>query len=148
MSTVGVAFRARWQARRDLRHRALPRHLAGGEVVANRGSVTAEMAVALPVLVFVVGAGMWLIAALLAQTRCIDAAREAARAMARGDDRASAEAVARRVAPPGSSLDIRVIGREVTVTVRNVVRPGGGLPARLVPVRVSATATTDMEPAR
>ena len=49
------------------------------------GMATAELAVVLPVLVLLVAAGLTAISVLLAQLRCVDGAREAARAAARGE---------------------------------------------------------------
>ncbi len=50
---------------------------------ADRGSVTAELAVALPALVLLLLAGLTAVQAVTVQLRCVDAAREAARAAAR-----------------------------------------------------------------
>ena len=50
-----------------------------------RGAVTAETSVVLPLLVAVTLAMVWLVAVGLAQMRATDAAREAARALARGE---------------------------------------------------------------
>lgn len=119
---------------------------ARGLSSGSRGSVTAEMAVALPTLVLMVAAGIWLVSAVLAQARCVDAAREAARALARGDDLSVARQAARRTAPAGASVTISVSGRLVEVTVRGSVAPIGGLSRRLVPATVSARATTELEP--
>ena len=51
-----------------------------------RGAVTAELAMALPLLVAVTVGLVWLLAVGAAQLRVVDAARETARAVARGDD--------------------------------------------------------------
>jgi hypothetical protein len=73
------------------------------------------------VLVLCVGG----ITAVSAQVRCIDAAREAARLAARGDERASAEAV-HAIAPAGAILRMRAEGGFVvaTVSTRAALLPG------------------------
>lgn len=89
--------------------------------------VTAEIAAALPVLVLVVAMGMAAVSVVTAQLRCVDAAREAARAAARDEPLAVAEAVARRAAPHDARIDIRLVGDEVVVTVSARHRPLSGL---------------------
>ncbi|BBY81597.1 hypothetical protein MPUL_27550 [Mycolicibacterium pulveris] len=63
--------------------------------------------------------------------RCVDAAREAARLAARGDDGAAA---ARSVAPDGAMLDVQREGGWVvaTVTARSALLPGVTVAARAV----------------
>lgn len=55
--------------------------------------------------------------------RCVDAAREAARLAARGDDGSNA---ARAIAPEGASVHLRRDGAQVvaTVSARSVLLPG------------------------
>ncbi|MCV7153445.1 TadE family type IV pilus minor pilin [Mycolicibacterium pyrenivorans] len=67
------------------------------------------------------------------QVRCVDAAREAARLAARGDDGAAARA-ARTVAPAGAVLDLRRDGDDVvaTVTSRSALLPGVSITADAV----------------
>ncbi|MEZ0362881.1 TadE family type IV pilus minor pilin [Mycobacterium sp. pUA109] len=64
------------------------------------------------------------VTAVAMQVRCIDAAREAARLAARGDDRA-AVAVARQIAPGGATVGLRRDGGFVvaTVTARSNLLP-------------------------
>ena len=50
------------------------------------------------------------------QVRCVDAAREAARLAARGDERSAVDA-ARRVAPAGARVQVRRDGEFVVATV-------------------------------
>lgn len=59
------------------------------------------------------------------QVRCVDAAREAARLAARGDD-ASAPGVARNIAPNGAAIQLRRDGDVViaTVSARSALLPG------------------------
>ncbi|CAN5708279.1 TadE family type IV pilus minor pilin [soil metagenome] len=71
------------------------------------------------------------ITAVSAQLRCIDAAREAARLAARGDDGTSA---VRAIAPAGAGLQLQVDGGFVvaTVTSRAALLPGLTISARAV----------------
>jgi hypothetical protein len=63
--------------------------------------------------------------AMAMQVRCIDAAREAARLAARGDDGHAVQA-ARDIAPVGAVVDLRKEGGLVvaTVTARSMLLPG------------------------
>ena len=72
------------------------------------------------------------IGAVLAQIRCVDAAREAARLAARGD--AAAVEVSQRIAPAGAAIGIRRDGEFViaTVTVGATGLPGLRLNAEAV----------------
>lgn len=70
------------------------------------------------------------VSAVSMQVRCIDAAREAARLAARGDER-SAIAAARGVAPGGAVVQLRRDGEFVvaTVTARSNLLPALGITA-------------------
>jgi hypothetical protein len=74
------------------------------------------------------------------QVRCIDAAREAARLAARGDDN-SASTAAQGIAPDGSAIQLRRDGDWIvaTVTARSPLLPG---------VTVAADAVAAAEPGR
>jgi hypothetical protein len=74
------------------------------------------------------------------QVRCIDAAREAARLAARGDER-SAIAAARGVAPGGAGVELRRDGEFVvaTVTARSKLLPM---------LHIAATGASVVEPTR
>jgi hypothetical protein len=65
------------------------------------------------------------VTAVSMQVRCVDAAREAARLAARGDED-SAAAAARAIAPGGATLQLRRDGGFVVarVTVRSRLLPG------------------------
>ena len=91
-----------------------------------RGMVTAETAVVLPVLVALTLAMVWLLTLGVAQMKVTDAAREAARALARGEPVDSAIELAERVAP-GASVTIEHDEGMVVVTVRQTVSPPGGV---------------------
>jgi hypothetical protein len=106
----------------------------------DRGSATAELAVSLPALMLMVFLALTAVAAVRTQLQCVDAAREAARAAARGEP---GPAAGRRVAPPGAVVTVTVDGDIVRATVGTHVRPLGG---RLPGFDVSATAVAAVEP--
>lgn len=109
---------------------------------AERGMVTAEIAAALPILVLVLVAAVWTVALAGAQLRCADAAREAARAAARGDDVAAVRQVAKAIAPSGAIVDVQRDGGTVVVEVTAAIplpEPlGGPMPAPAVQGRAVA----------
>ena len=80
------------------------------------------------------------ITAVSMQVRCIDAAREAARLAARGDER-SAVSTARGIAPGGALVQLRRDGEFVvaTVTARSHLRPTLG---------ITATGVSAIEPSQ
>ncbi len=71
------------------------------------------------------------ISAVSMQVRCVDAAREAARLAARGDERSAVD-VARRVAPGGAQIQLRHDGQVIvaTVTVRPKLLPALAIAAK------------------
>ena len=132
---------ARGPVRAGLRRVAPP----GGR---ERGYVTAETAVVLPVLLVVLVLAVWVLAAVSAQLRCTDAAAMTARAAARGESTASAISTGRQVAPSGADLQVDLDGELVQVQVRAQVKPFGslsGLPALSVHARAVA-AREDVAP--
>lgn len=87
----------------------------------------------LPVLVLLLGIGVGTVAAVTAQLRCIDAAREGARAAARGETVGTATELAAQAAPEGAEVTVSVGEERVVVTVTARVEIGGGvLPTVLV----------------
>lgn len=94
---------------------------------SERGAVTAELTMVLPVLVAVTLGLAWLLAVGFDQVRLIDAARETARAVARGDGEVAAVAAGRRVAPEGATFAVSVDDGAVRVTARARVDGPGGL---------------------
>ncbi|MEV5647627.1 TadE family type IV pilus minor pilin [Nocardia sp. NPDC052254] len=80
------------------------------------GAVTVEAAIALAALVVVVVLCLGALLAASMQIRCIDAAREAARLAARGAD-SDAVPIARQVAPPGATIDLRDADDRIVATV-------------------------------
>jgi len=106
----------------------------------DRGSVTAETAVVLPVLLLAVAAGVWLIGVADAEAlQRMDAAFEDMWA-ARGEPVAQVRAAAAEAAPAGAQITVQQGGPMVTVAVTAVVRPFGGLLRSLPTVHVGATA--------
>jgi len=103
----------------------------------DEGSVTAELAVALPavvvVLLLVLGVG----AASVEQVRVVDAARTGARVAAVGDDDGAVRAAAQRLAGPGADVGIERDPPWVTVSVRAAVVAG---------IQVGASASAWVEP--
>jgi len=94
---------------------------------SDRGSVTAEAAVALPALVLVIAAAVGAVTAVTTQLRCLDGAREAARAAARSEPEVVVRDLATRAGPPGGTAEVSTEGDRVTVTVRARVHLLGGL---------------------
>ncbi|WP_310961517.1 pilus assembly protein [Nocardioides terrisoli] len=109
------------------------------------GAVTAETAVVLPILaVFTVGMA-WLVSLGVAQVRVQDAAREAARVIARGDTTSTGVSYARRVAPTGSKVVVENGTGTVVVTVRAPVRGPRGVFAFLPEFDVHAQSVAARE---
>lgn len=110
-----------------------------------RGAVTAELALGLPLLLAVTIGLVWLLSVGAGQVRVVDAAREAARGLARGDPEAAAVARAHRVAGEGSRVSTETSGGEVTVTVTRQVGAPGGLFDALPAVELEAEAVASVE---
>lgn len=110
-----------------------------------RGTVSAETAVVLPVLVAVALALVWVVALAVTQVRVVDAAREVARAAARDEPPAAAVALGRRVAPAGARIDVDRADGLVRVRVTAEVGGPGGLLRFLPGVEVDAEAVAASE---
>lgn len=109
--------------------------------VRDRGSVTAELAAALPALTLLLTASLTGVTAVVSKLRCVDAAREAALATARGE---LGEPPARRAAPDGAAIDIRADGDMVRAVVRTQVRAlGVGVPGLVVEGEAAAAMEPD-----
>ncbi|MFN2518870.1 MAG: TadE family type IV pilus minor pilin [Jatrophihabitantaceae bacterium] len=99
--------------------------------------VTAELAACLPVLVLVLAVAVSAVSVASVRVRAQDAAREAARAAARGDP-GLAQRLAQHSAP-GVEVDITKQGDEVIAIAHVRVRPlAGWLPALTVTERAVA----------
>ncbi len=79
--------------------------------------VTAELAAGFPALVLVLLMAIWAITFATGQLRCSDAAREAARAAARGEDLAVVREVAAESAPSGANVVIDEVDGLIEVRV-------------------------------
>lgn len=111
------------------------------------GAVTAEAAVVLPVVVLFALGLAWLVALGATQVRALDAARETARAVARGEDQEASVGLGARVATSGARISVRDEGETVAVTVDAPVRGPGGLFGFLPTYHARATAIAAEEPA-
>jgi Flp pilus assembly protein TadG len=94
----------------------------------DRGGVTVEAAVAVCGLVAVLALGVSAVMAVVGQLRCTDAAREAARLVARGDD-ARVGGVVEAIAPQGARWSVGREGDTASVEVA-ISRLGVELRAR------------------
>jgi uncharacterized iron-regulated membrane protein len=110
------------------------------------GAVTAEAAVALPVLVLLALGLAWVVALGAAEVRALDAAREVARAVARGEDPTTSRELGARVAAPGSRIVVHDEGETIEVSVDSPVRGPGGIFAFLPAYHVTAQAVAAREP--
>src|SRR4051812_21206280 len=105
------------------------------------GMVTAELAACLPVLVLILGVAISAVEVVAERVRLVDAAREAARAAARGDPGAG-----RRLAleqAPGARGAVTSGGGRVPAVATKQVHPlGGWLPS----ITVSERCVAAVEP--
>jgi Flp pilus assembly protein TadG len=105
------------------------------------GMVTAELATALPVLVLLALVAVMIVGLAQARVRCADAAREAARAIARGDP-AAADGVARAAAGHPIAIHEASGPERTTVTVSLTLHSLSWLG----PITVTETAVVATEP--
>lgn len=112
-------------------------------VGAERGAVTAELAILLPAVVLLLLVCGVLGAAVLGQIRCADAARAGARAAAIGESHEQVVAVAQQLA--GDDAEVLVSRDGAWVEVR-VARPVAGELVGLGALQASATARAWVEP--
>lgn len=111
-----------------------------------RGAVTAETAVALPVLVLMSLALAWLVGLGVGQVRVVDAARETARALARGETVGHATDLGRQVAPAGADIRVSTDDGLVRVAVSAEVHGPGGVLGFVPGFVARAEAVTAAEP--
>lgn len=107
----------------------------------DRGAVTVEAAISVCALVVLLAMLLTGIGAVIDQLRCTDAAREAARLVARGEQHRARQAV-ERIGPRDARLRVSTSGDEITVRV-SAEAAGGLLPG----VRLRAEAYAVAEPA-
>lgn len=111
------------------------------------GMVTAEAAAVLPVVTAFALVLVWMVSLGIAQVRVVDAARDAARSVARGDDDATATAAARRTVGDDATVEIERAGALLTVTVTEVAGAPGWLLVPLPSVTLHASSTAEDEDA-
>jgi len=115
----------------------------GRRVRRDAGMVTAELAAGLPAVALVLVSGVGAIGVGIDQVRCVDAARLAARALARGDPPGVAGRLVAATAPPGAKVAVTSGGKVVTVTVS----ARRSLPGTSLTWQVSSSATAQLEQA-
>lgn len=111
----------------------------------DEGMVTAEVAVVLPALAVVLVFALWSVAAVTAQLRCVDAARIAARALARGEGTAASVSAASSAAPAGAQVDVSRSGVLLAVEVHAIARLPGPWSGALPGLSLSGRAVTPVE---
>ncbi len=109
---------------------------------SQRGAVTTETALALPFLLTLVLAGIWCIGLITTHLQCIDASRDIARALARGDTPADLQSLIHQLTPPTATVTYQTTPT-IQVTVKATPRPF--LPFLPTPTQ-SAQATLHPEP--
>ena len=109
------------------------------------GMVTAEAAAVLPLVALVALALVWVVSIGIAQVRVVDAARDAARAIARGDADRTAAAAARRTVGGPASVAIHHRDGLVSVTVSQRATAPGWLLIPMPSVTIRAEAQVEDE---
>jgi hypothetical protein len=112
---------------------------------SDRGAVTAELAITLPVLLSLLLLGIWSIGLVVLNIQCIDAARDVARAVARGEPPGEAKAIGHRTIPTGE-ITITREGADIHVTVTAVPTHKPPLLSALTPSHLTAHAILQSEP--
>ncbi len=107
--------------------------------------MTAEIAVALPTLMLLLALLIWMVAVGATYVRCLDAAREGARALARDESVGASRALAAEVAPSVARVDTQVDGDLVRVTVTVAARPPGPVLSLLPAITVTGNAASLLE---
>ncbi|MEU4603204.1 TadE family type IV pilus minor pilin [Kribbella sp. NPDC023972] len=134
------------RARVRCAHIWAPALIASRRRRAQRGAITAEIAVTLPVLLTLLFLGTWLIGVVITNIQCIDAARDVARAVARGESPETAQELGRRTAPTNATISITRIGPDIQVTVTATPHHKIPLLSALPPPPIRAQATLQSEP--
>ncbi|MDX6298504.1 MAG: hypothetical protein QOI51_2361 [Nocardioidaceae bacterium] len=111
------------------------------------GMVTAEAAAVLRLVAIFTLAMVWLLSVGITQVRVVDAARDAARAVARGDPDDQAIVAARRTAGADARVGIHRAAGLVTVTVLEQARAPGWLLVPLPAVAIRSQSTVEVEDA-
>ncbi|MFI7449466.1 TadE family type IV pilus minor pilin [Nonomuraea sp. NPDC049714] len=109
----------------------------------SRGSVTAETAAMLPALMVVLAAALWAIQSVAVQLECVDAARVAARAAARGESLDEVRALVRAATGQKTQVNVSRTPEQTRIHISVEVRPPWGPTLPAVQVTASATAATE-----
>lgn len=110
-----------------------------------KGMVTAEAALVLPMVAAFCLVLVWLVSVGVAQVQVVDAARDAARAIARGEDQDVAATAARRTAPDGSHVEFDASAEVVTVRVSVQATAPRWLLVPLPAIPVGSSSTVEVE---
>ncbi|MFF4950378.1 TadE family type IV pilus minor pilin [Streptomyces chattanoogensis] len=113
-----------------------------GRTARDAGSVTAEAALVMPVLLAVAGALIWGLMAACARIECVDAARAGARMAARSEPRAAVLRAARGAAPEGARVVLAREGDLVRVRVEARLPGPGRLTAQVTGEAVALAEET------
>ncbi|MBB2900885.1 Flp pilus assembly protein TadG [Kineococcus radiotolerans] len=108
----------------------------------DRGSITAEFALALPAVLLLLALALGTARVVLSQVQCADAARAGARAAARGEAPDVVRAAGAAVAPDGAAVTVTRAAGVVVVEVGAVQRLAGPLGGS---VRTGARAVAAVE---
>ncbi len=90
---------------------------------------------------------VWMVSVGIAQIQVVDAARDAARGLARGDGEAAAISAARRSAPADAGFQVSNEADTVTVVVSSDQRGPGWLFIPMPTVTLHAESTVEVEDA-
>ena len=107
------------------------------------GSATAETAVLLPALAVALAVSLWGLGVVGDQLRCMDAARTAARALARGEPEPLARQAALEAAPDGARVGVSRHGGLVVVEVVVRAEPLGRWAVGSIDLRSRAVAAAE-----
>ena len=111
------------------------------------GAVTAETAMALPLIAIFTLSMAWLVTIGITEVRALDAARETARAAARSEGAGRGHRRSgRRVAPDGSRISVSRSSGAVVARVSSPVNGPAGLFGRWAAFHVTAEAVAAEEP--
>ncbi|MES9536917.1 TadE family type IV pilus minor pilin [Actinomadura sp. NPDC000600] len=115
----------------------------------DRGTATAEIAVALPSLVLVTAIVLWGVRAASVQLACTDAARSGARAAARGESLTAVRDLVVRAVPKGATVQVHRDEATVRVDISASVDTAAaiGLPALVVHAHAAAETEPGLPPA-
>lgn len=107
-----------------------------------RGSATAELAVALPAVALVLALCLGAVQVVARQVRLTDAAADAARALGRGESSAVAHGIAERVAGGGTGLGV---AHEPPLVCATLTATGGAGLLAAIPLRAESCAVAGGE---